>query len=115
MTEYVGRSGHIGGYQVVVSEDRIRVLKGGVAVADQPVPPLNGRSIGRFAAEAADLRVGWGRLPTGDEMIAIFDGRQPRLAYTVNLQDPAFSGWGEAPAVSASVGVNNEDVDASNA
>lgn len=91
MVEYVGRSGYVGGYRVVVGEDRVQVLKDGVAVADQSVPPLDGRPIGRFAAEAEDLRVGWGRLPTGDEVITLFDGHQPRLAYTINLLDPAFS------------------------
>ena len=109
MVEYVGRSGYVGGYRVVVGEDRIRVLKDGVAVADQPVPPLDGRSIGRFAAEAEDLRVGWGRLPTGEEVIALFDGVRPRLAYAVNLLDPTLSSWGETPAISASVSAESTD------
>jgi hypothetical protein len=109
VVEYVGRSGYVGGYQVVVGEDRVRVLKDGVTVADQPVPLIDGRSIGRFAAEAEDLRIGWGRLPTGDEVIVLFDGRQPRLAYTVNLLDPTLSAWGEPLAISSSVSADSTD------
>ena len=102
MAEYLGRTGYAGGYRVVVEEDRIRVIKDGVVVADQTAPPEAGRSPGRFAREAADLHVGWARLPTGDEIVAIFDGRSPRHGFVVNLTDPALGGRGDIPATTTS-------------
>ena len=95
--EYLGRSGDVGGYRLEVEDDRLRVLKEGVVVLDHVVPPHAGRSIGRFVAEAGDLRLAWGRLPVGDEAIAISDaaaGTDEALSYVVNIGDPGLSGWG---------------------
>ena len=95
MTEYIGRSGYVGGYRLVVGEDRVHVVKDGVTILDHPVPPHQGVNIGQFVAQARDLRVGWGRLPTGDEVIAVFDDANHGLGYVIDLTDETLSGWGE--------------------
>jgi len=105
--EYLGRTGDVGGYHLEVGEDRVRVLKDGVAVLDHAVPPHGGRSIGRFVAEAGDLRLAWGRLPEGDEVIAISDaaaGTDEALTYVVNISDEALSGWGHGTRLLAAGG-----------
>ena len=98
MTEYIGRSGYVGGYRLVVGEDRVHIVKDGVTILDHPVPTHQGVNIGQFVAQARDLRVGWGRLPTGDEVIAVFDDANHDLGYLIDLTDEALSGWGEPPA-----------------
>ena len=98
MTDYIGRTGYASGYRVEIGEDRLVVIKDDVVVAEQPVPLRDGASIGHFAAAAEDLRIGWGRLPTGDEVVVVYDGREPRHGFVVNLTDPGLSGWGEPPA-----------------
>ena len=97
MVEYIGRSGYVGGYRLVVGENRVQVIKDGV-VLDHPVPARRGVDVGGFVARARDLRVGWGRLPTGDEVIAVFDDADHDLGYVIDLTDEALSGWGEVPA-----------------
>lgn len=95
--EYLGRSGDLGGYRIEVGEDRVRVLKDGVVVLDHAVPPHGERSIGAFVAGAAELRLAWGRLPDGDEMIAISDAAaaaEGAPSYVVNITDEDLSGWG---------------------
>ena len=98
MAEYIGRSGYVGGYRLVVGEDRVHVVKDGVTILDHPVPRHHGVSIDQFVAQAKDLRVGWGRLPTGHEVIALFDDADHDLGYVIDLTDEALSGWGEVPA-----------------
>ncbi len=97
MIEYIGRSGYVGGYRLLVSDDRIRVIKDGVPVVDHLVPPLDGASIRDFVAGAERLRAGWGRLPTGDEVVSVFDDGDRHLGYVVDLTDETLSGWGEPP------------------
>ena len=109
MTDYIGRAGYAGGYRVEIGEDRLVVIKDDVVVAEQPVPLRDGLSIGRFAAAAQDLRIGWGRLPTGDEVVAVYDGREPRHGFVVNLTDPGLSGWGEPPTTMTSAAVGDPD------
>jgi hypothetical protein len=108
VTEYIGRSGYVGGYRVAVSPDRVNVVKDGVVVADVPVPRGNDRSIDRFLDEAESPQLGWGRLPSGDEILALFDARRPRHGFVVNLSEPGLSGWSELPAPLTSVGVAPE-------
>src|SRR3712207_7032260 len=95
MEESLGRSGSLGGYRLEVGEDRVRVLKDGVSVLDHAVPRHDGTSIGRFVAAAGDLRLAWGRLPDGDEVIVISDaadGTDEALSYAVNITDEGLSG-----------------------
>ena len=102
--EYLGRSGDVGGYRMEVGEDRVRVLKEGVVVLDHEVPPHGGRSIGQFVAAARDLRLAWGRLPDGDEVIVISDaadGTDEATSYTVNITDEGLSGWGHGTGLLA--------------
>ena len=97
MEEYLGGSGDVGGYRLEVGEDRVRVLKGDAVVVDHEVPPHDGLTIGRFVAGAGDLRLAWGRLPDGDEVIVISDaadGTDEGLSYTVNIGQEGLSGWG---------------------
>ena len=104
MEEYLGRSGSLGGYRLEVGEDRVRVLKDDVVVLDHEVPPHDGTSIGRFVAGARDLRLAWGRLPDGDEVIVVSDaadGTDAALSYTVNITDEALSGWGRGTGLLA--------------
>ncbi|MDP9370673.1 MAG: hypothetical protein M3Q03_20805, partial [Chloroflexota bacterium] len=97
MVEYIGRSGYVDGYRLLVSDHCIQVTKDGVPVVDHLVPPLDGASIGDFVAGAERLRAGWGRLPTGDEVVAVFDDADRHLGYVVDLTDETLSGWGEPP------------------
>ena len=104
MEEYPGRSGSLGGYRLEVAEDRVRVLEEGVVVLDHLVPGHDGTSIGQFVAAAKDLRLTWGRLPDGDEVIVISeaaDGIDEALSYTVNVTDEGLSGWGSATGLLA--------------
>ena len=104
MEDYLGRSGDVGGYRLEVGEDRVRVLKEGVVVLDHHVPPHRGRSIGRFVENAADLRLAWGRLPDGDEVIVISDtadGTDEATSYAVNITDEGLSGWGHGTGLIA--------------
>ena len=95
MDEYLGRSGDVGGYRLVVEEDRVVATKEGVTVVDHEVPRRGGLSIGRFVADATELNLDWTRLPDGDEAIVIADagGGATGLAYVLNLTDEALSGW----------------------
>ena len=102
--EYLGRSGDVGGYRMEVGEDRVRVLKEGVVVLDHQVPSHGGTSVGQFVAAAKDLRLTWGRLPDGDEVIVISeaaDGTDEALSYTLNVTDEGLSGWGRATGLLA--------------
>ena len=104
MEEYLGRSGSLGGYRLEIGEDRVRVLKGDVTILDHAAPPHGGRSIGAFVADAKDLRLAWGRLPDGDEVIVISDaadGTDEALSYTVNITDEGLSGWGHGTGLLA--------------
>ncbi len=97
MVEYIGRSGYVGGYRLLISDHRIQVTKDGVPVVDHLVPLLDGASIGDFVAGSERLRAGWGRLPTGDEFVAVFDDADRHVGYVVDLTDEGLSGWGEPP------------------
>ena len=104
MEEYLGRSGSLGGYRLEVGDDRVRVLKDGVTVLDHAVPDHDGTSIGQFVAGAGDLRLAWGRLPDGDDVIVISDaadGTDEALSYTVNITDEGLSGWGHGTGLLA--------------
>lgn len=63
--EYLGRSGNVGGYRVEVGENRVRVLKDGVAVIDYAVPPLGGESIGTSSRSRKTCSSPGGGCPTG--------------------------------------------------
>ena len=97
MQEYIGRSGYLGGYRLLVGGDRVRVLKEDVVILDHQAPPYDSLSIGQFVAQAEDLRLAWGRLPDGDEVIVVSDAAQGTdvgLSYTINIRQEALSGWG---------------------
>ena len=94
--EYAGRSGDVGGYQVEIGENDVRVLKAGVEVVRRQVEPHAGRSLADLVAAARQPRLNWGRLPEGDEVIVISDAagdHDDALSYVVNISDPALSGW----------------------
>jgi hypothetical protein len=94
--DYVGRSGDVGGYQVEIGDDGLRVLKEGVELVDHPVAPHAGRSLADLVAAAGQPRLRWGRLPEGDEVIIVFDAADEgddALSYAINITDPDASGW----------------------
>jgi hypothetical protein len=93
---YAGRSGDVGGYQVEIGDDEVRVLKEGVELIRRRVEPHAGRSLADVVAAAGRPRLRWGRLPDGDEVIIVFDaaaGSEDALSYAINVSDPARSGW----------------------
>jgi hypothetical protein len=100
--DYVGRSGDVGGYQVEIGDDRVRVLKDRVEVFGRPVKPHGGRSIGAFVADAGKLHLTWGRQPEGDEVVVISDADDPRPdapRFVINVSDPDLSGWTTVPGL----------------
>ena len=102
--EYVGRSGDVGGYQVEIGDDRVRVLKDRVEVFGRPIEPHDGRSIGEFVASAGRLHLTWGRQPEGDEVVVISDADDPREdapRFVINITAPDLSGWTTVPGLLA--------------
>ena len=100
--DYVGRSGDVGGYQVEIGDERVRVLKDRVEVFGRLVEPHAGRSIGEFVAGAGKLHLTWGRQSEGDEVVVISDASDPREdapRFVVNVTDPDLSGWTTVPGL----------------
>jgi hypothetical protein len=94
--DYAGRSGDVGGYQVEIEDEVVRVLKAGVAVVEHRVGPHGGRSLADVVAMARQPRLRWGRLPEGDEVIIVFDAADEgddALSYAINISVPDASGW----------------------
>ncbi len=100
--DYVGRSGDVGGYQVQIGDDQVRVLKDRIEVFGRPVEAHQGRSIGEFVAAAKKLHLTWGRQPEGDEVVVISDAGDPRETaprFVINITDPDLSGWTTVPGL----------------
>ena len=88
----LGISGQAGDYGVVTLEDTLYMLRGDEEIARRVVPGL-----GTFVLKSKDLKLGWGRLPDGMEVIYLYDRGDDNFGYAVNLQREDFSEWGYAP------------------
>ena len=89
----VGVGGTINGYGVLVLGDVVIVERDGGEVARRTVEGL-----GRFAANARDLRLGWGCFPDGAAgVIFLSDKADDGFGYALNLDWPDGSEWGYAP------------------
>src|SRR5512147_1957201 len=82
------------GYVLGTRDDTICVYdRSSKLVTQQRVEGLH-----EFLMKARTLRFGWGQFPDGEEVIYLFDEADGNLGYAVNLNDPACSEWGYAPA-----------------
>jgi hypothetical protein len=53
--------------------------------------------LGQFAAEARNLKLGWGRFPDGAEVVYLYDADDGGYGYAINLACDWCSEWGHAP------------------
>ena len=98
--EYVGRAGHVAGYDVFLAGDTMLVTHAasGPGVAARR-PELRHGAGGAGAAAGAAARVGALPRRCRGDLLLRRRGRQLRLR--LNLSDPALSEWGYAPFASA--------------
>jgi hypothetical protein len=94
--EYVGRAGHIAGYDVLIAGDRLLVTHAASGCEWRHVVPNYGTAISQLA-QAPGLRLGWARFPDEAEAIHLYDVDDGNFGYALNLSDPALSEWGYAP------------------
>ncbi len=88
----VGVGGAINGYCVLVLGDVLIVERDGEEVARSTVERL-----GRFVAEARDLKLGWGQFPDRAEVIFLYDKGDGCFGYPLNLACGWSSEWGYVP------------------
>lgn len=84
-------SGAIGGYDVLIVDDMITVLRGSTIVSRQTVQGLD-----RFVGAATDLRLGWAAF-ADFEVVYVYDKADDNFGYALNLQIEPYSEWGYAP------------------
>lgn len=87
-------SGVIGGYDVLIMNDTITVLRDGTNVAQ-----LRVRGLSRFVGTATDLRLGWATF-ADFEVVYVYDKADGNFGYAINLQIASYSEWGYAPFAS---------------
>jgi hypothetical protein len=96
--EYVGRAGHIAGYDVLIAGDRLLVTHAASGCEWRHVVPNYGTALSQLAQEPG-LRLGWARFPDEAEAIYLYDAEDGNFGYALNLSDPGLSEWGYAPFV----------------
>lgn len=89
---YVGKAGHIAGYDVLISSDTITVSCQGQHVTTQMVSN-HGTSIMELANRPG-FRLGWGLFPDDAEAIYCYDRDDGNFGYAINLSRPDCSEWG---------------------
>lgn len=87
-------SGAIGGYDVLIVDDTVTVLREGTVVTCQ-----RAQGLGRFIGRATDLRLGWAAF-ADFEVVYVYDKADDNFGYAVNLRIEHYSEWGYAPFAS---------------
>lgn len=90
--QFLAHSGHIGGYDVFLRGDTVRVLDDEGIVTTQAAAGL-----GAFVERATQFRLGWAQFPDGMEVLYLYDRGDDNFGYAGNLQHEDFSEWGYAP------------------
>ena len=88
--------GIVNGYTVYLDGQEVEVYKDWELITMQAVR-LGVDELVRFVDTATDLRIGWGKLPDGDEVIYLYDAADDYFGYAINLNDIQGSEWGYAP------------------
>ena len=94
----IGRGGHIAGYDVLITADRIVVSRDAGAGAGETwthkVPNYE-TAIGELA-DRPGFRLGWGRFPDDAEVLFFYDKDDGNFGYALNVTYGEGE-WGYAP------------------
>jgi hypothetical protein len=95
-TEYLGRSGHVAGYDIFLAGDTMLVTHAASGQEWRHVVPNFGTALADLA-HAPGLRLGWVRFPDDAEAIYAYDCEDGNFGYAFNLDCAGSSEWGYAP------------------
>jgi hypothetical protein len=87
-----GLGGTVNGYGVPVRGDVVVVRRGAAEVARS-----RWEGLGRFVAEARDLKLGWGQFPDNAGVIFLYDKGDNCFGYALNLACDWCGEWGYVP------------------
>lgn len=95
--EFFATSGRIASYSVLIAGDHIlatddRRCCGGM----QHTVPNYGTSLGELS-QRPGFRLGWAKMPGGEEILYFYDRDDDCFGYAWNVTDPQLSEWGYAP------------------
>lgn len=90
--EHQGIIGAIDRYTIVTTGDCLTVADAHGVVAERTVAGL-----ATFLATAKSLRLSWGVLPAGEEVLYLYDHADHNFGYALNLTVDWCSEWGYVP------------------
>lgn len=93
---FVGRAGHVAGYDVLIAGDRLLVTHAATGREWRHVVPHYGTALAQLAQEPG-LCLGWAQFPDDAEAIYLFDADDGCFGFAMNLSDPSLSEWGYSP------------------
>ena len=92
----IGRGGHIAGYDVLITEDTIRVFCDGTSQLTPFSVPNYGTSIHELS-QRCGFRLGWARMEDDAENLFFYDRDDDNFGFALNVSYPNCSEWGYAP------------------